>query len=63
MVVSRARKKARHLFGGGLIFFTVGIVLDQSAVMALAIVMLVGAGRLEICDDGKSSASGLHGHA
>jgi hypothetical protein len=43
MLVSRGRKRARSLFAGGLLFFMVGIVLDQVAVIGLAILMLLGA--------------------
>ena len=43
MAVSSARKRARTLFGGGLIFFIVGIVLHHVPVIAFAIVLLVGA--------------------
>jgi len=41
--IPTARTKARVLFGGGLIFFIVGIVTDHPAIIGFSVVLLVGA--------------------
>jgi hypothetical protein len=41
--MNKARTRARVLFGGGLIFFIVGMVTDHPAIIGFGVLLLVGA--------------------
>jgi len=43
LAIDQARTRARYLFGGGLIFFIIGIVTDHPAIIGFSVVLLVGA--------------------
>jgi hypothetical protein len=43
LAIDQARTRARYLFGGGLIFFIVGIITDHPAIIGFSLLLLVGA--------------------
>ena len=43
MAIDQARTRARYLFGGGFIFFIVGIVTDHPAIIGFGVLLFVGA--------------------
>jgi hypothetical protein len=43
LAVKKAKTRAQYLFGGGLIFFIVGIVTAHPAIIGFGVLMLVGA--------------------